>query len=53
LADIGGDGRIILKWIFTKRDGSMDWVNRAQDRGRWPALVNEPSVSIKLKKFLN
>jgi hypothetical protein len=33
------DGRIILKWIFKKWDGGMDWINLAQDRGRWQALV--------------
>jgi len=24
--DPGVDGRIILKWIFRKWDGSMDWI---------------------------
>jgi hypothetical protein len=28
----GIDGRIILKWIFRKRDGGMDWIDVAQDR---------------------
>jgi hypothetical protein len=41
LKDPGVDGRIILKWIFEKWDGGgMDWINLAQDRDRWRALVN-------------
>jgi hypothetical protein len=31
----------------------MDWIELAQDRDRWPALVNEPSYSIKCGEFLN
>jgi hypothetical protein len=38
LGDPGVDGRIILKWIFKKWDG-MDWIELAQDRYRWRALV--------------
>jgi hypothetical protein len=40
LEDPGVDGRIILKWIFERLDGGMDWINLAQDRDRWRALVN-------------
>jgi hypothetical protein len=36
----GVDGRIILKWIFKKWDGGMDWIDMAQDRDRWRADVN-------------
>ena len=41
LEDPGLDGRIILRWIFRKWDvGGMDWIEIAQDRDRWRALVN-------------
>jgi hypothetical protein len=40
LEDPGVDGRIILKWIFKKWDGDMDWIDMAQDRDRWRALLN-------------
>jgi hypothetical protein len=34
------DGRIILRWIFQEVGGSCgDWMELAQDRGRWRALV--------------
>jgi hypothetical protein len=40
LGDPGVDGRIILNWIFKKWYGGMDWIELAQDRDRWWALVN-------------
>jgi hypothetical protein len=40
-------GRIILKWIFEKWvGGRMGWIDPAQDRDRWRALVN---VVMKLR----
>jgi hypothetical protein len=39
LGDPGVDGRI-LKWIFKKWDGGMDWIELAQERDSWRALVN-------------
>jgi hypothetical protein len=40
LGDSGVDGRIILRRIFRKWDvGGMDWIELAQDRERWRALV--------------
>ena len=41
LKDPGVDGRIILRWIFRNRDmGDVNWIELAQDRDRWRALVN-------------
>jgi hypothetical protein len=38
--DPGIGGRIILIWIFKKwNGGGMDWIDLAQDRVRWRALV--------------
>ena len=41
LEDPGVDGRIILRWILRKWDvGGLDWIDLAQDRDRWRAVVN-------------
>jgi hypothetical protein len=42
LEDPGVDGRIILKLIFKKWDGGggMEWIDMAQDRDRWRAVVS-------------
>jgi hypothetical protein len=40
LEDPGVDGRIMLQWVFERLDGGVDWINLAQDRDRWRALVN-------------
>ena len=40
LEDSGVDGRIILRWIFSKWDGGIDWIKLAQDRDKWGSLVN-------------
>jgi hypothetical protein len=39
LEDPGVNG-IILKYIFKKWDGGMDWIDMVQDRNRWRAVVN-------------
>ena len=39
LEDIGKHGRVILKWILKKWDGGIDWIDPAQDRDRWRAVV--------------
>jgi hypothetical protein len=40
LQESGVKERIILKLIFEKWDGVMDWIDLAQDRDRWRAVVN-------------
>jgi hypothetical protein len=40
LGDPDIDGRVILKYIFKKWDGGVDWIKLAQDMDRWRALVN-------------
>jgi hypothetical protein len=41
LGDPGIDGRIILRWIFQEvRYGVIDWIELAQVRDIWRALVN-------------
>jgi hypothetical protein len=34
------DGSVVLQWFFKKRDASMNWINLAQDRDRWRAVMN-------------
>jgi len=41
LEDPGEDGRILLKWIFSKWDvGGIDWIEVDHERDRWRAFVN-------------
>ena len=40
MEDPGIDGRIILRWIFRKLNGVMDWIVMAVHRDRWLTLVN-------------
>ena len=40
MKDPGTDRRIILKWIFERVDGGIDWMDLSQDRDRWRTLVN-------------
>jgi len=37
--DPGVDGRIILRWIFRKWEGGIDWIDLDQNRDRWQAPV--------------
>jgi hypothetical protein len=34
------DGRVTLRSVFRKWVGGMDWIDVAEDRERWRALVN-------------
>jgi hypothetical protein len=40
LGDPEADGKIIVSWIFRNWEGGMDWIELAQDRDRWWAVVN-------------
>jgi hypothetical protein len=43
LEDPGIDRKMILKWVFKNWEvgwGGMDWIDMAQDRDRWRAVVN-------------
>jgi hypothetical protein len=40
LEDLSVDDRIIIKWIFEKLHKGTDWIDLAQDRRRWRAVVN-------------
>jgi hypothetical protein len=41
-----GVGGIILKWTFKKWDKGMDWIDMAQDRNWWRALVRQKLLFI-------
>jgi len=40
LEDPGVGGSIMLRRIFRKLDWVLDWIDLAQDRDRWRAIVN-------------
>jgi hypothetical protein len=40
LEGLSVDRNIMLTWIIKKWDGSMDWIDVAQDRHRWRAVLN-------------
>jgi hypothetical protein len=40
LGGLDVDGMRILKRILKKQDGGQDWIDLAQDRQKWRALVN-------------
>jgi hypothetical protein len=46
LRDLSVDGNMILKYIFKKEDGRVDWIDLARDMDRWPALM---TVAMKLR----
>ena len=55
LEDLGVDERIILRWIFWKWDGDVDWIDMAQEKtgGGSCKRVNKHSVSIKYREFVD
>jgi hypothetical protein len=40
LKDLNRDWSIISKWILKKWGGSEDWIDLAQSRDRWRAVVD-------------
>ena len=40
LEDKDVDGRIILRWIYKKQDGGVNWIDLAQIRREWQVFVN-------------
>ena len=40
LGDLGVVGRIMLKWILKIWDKCMDWIDVADGRDTWRALLN-------------
>jgi hypothetical protein len=56
LEDLELDGRIILKWTFKKQNGSVDWIDLAQNRGRVAGFCehgNEPLYSVEYWEFFD
>ena len=51
MEDLGVVERIILKWVFKNWDGGMDWINLAQERDRWWALVIRVMTLVVSKKM--
>ena len=35
-----GYGRIVLRWIFKKENGGVDWIDLDQERDKESAVVN-------------
>jgi hypothetical protein len=50
MEDPGVDGRIRVKWIFMKWNGVMGWIDVAQNRDKWRALVNAV-IKIRVRKI--
>ena len=40
--------KIILKCIFKKHDGNMDWIDLAQDGDKWRAFGNTIMIVLDL-----
>jgi hypothetical protein len=48
LENSGVDGRVILKWTIMKWDGGMDYIDLAQERGRWREACGCGNDNIKM-----
>ena len=46
LGDPGVDERIILKCIFERLEGGIDWIDLAQDRDRWRVVNTVMSIRV-------
>jgi hypothetical protein len=40
LEDQDVEGRMVSEWILVRLAGVVEWIQLAQDRGRWQTLVN-------------
>jgi len=49
LGDPGVDGSIILKWICRKWDVGMDWIDQAQNKEGWWAVI-DVVMSLRVQK---
>jgi hypothetical protein len=38
LEEAGLDGSVMVKWVFKKWNGSVDWFDMAEGRDRWRTL---------------
>jgi hypothetical protein len=47
LGNPGVDGRLILKWNFSKWGGGLDWIELALDTDRWWTFVN-PVMNLRV-----
>jgi len=40
LEDLNVDGRIMLKCFYKQYNGSVEWIDLAEDRDKWRTVVN-------------
>jgi len=50
LEDPGLGGSIILRCIFKKWEGGMDWIDMAQGRKMWPSFINA-AMNLRVPKM--
>ena len=49
---LGGDGRTILEWILKKQVSTFNWIDSAQDKDYWRALVDAALNLESLSKLI-